>query len=95
MTFPLDQILPLLEHEVSGYQVPVVDLIATQTHDPFKILVATILSARTKDEVTATASRRLFARAETVDELSRLSVEELEKLIYPVGFFRNKAKFLS
>jgi exodeoxyribonuclease-3 len=95
MTFPLDQILPLLEHEVSGYQVPVVDLIATQTHDPFKILVATILSARTKDEVTATASRRLFARAETVEELSRISVEELEKLIYPVGFFRNKAKFLS
>ncbi|WP_319586611.1 exodeoxyribonuclease III [uncultured Desulfobulbus sp.] len=95
MTFPLDEILPLLEHEVSGYQVPVVDLIATQTHDPFKILVATILSARTKDEVTATASRRLFARAETVDELSRLSFEELEKLIYPVGFFRNKAKFLT
>jgi exodeoxyribonuclease III len=95
MTFPLDEILPLLEHAVSGYQVPVVDLIAAQTRDPFKILVATMLSARTRDEVTASASRRLFARAGTVEQLARLSVEELEKLIYPVGFFRNKAKFLS
>ena len=94
MSFPLEEILPLLKREISGYQVPVVDLIAAQTRDPFKILVATILSARTKDEVTATASRQLFVRAGTVDELALLSVEELEKLIYPVGFFRNKAKFL-
>jgi len=95
MPFPLETILPLLEREVSSYQVPVVDLIAAQTRDPFKILVATLLSARTKDEVTATASRRLFARAGTPYELERLTVEELETLIYPVGFFRNKAKFLS
>ena len=95
MTFPLDQILPLLEREVSGYQVPIVDLIAAQTRDPFKVLVATILSARTKDEVTAAASRRLFAQAGTVDELALLTVDELERLIHPVGFFRNKAKFLS
>lgn len=95
MTFPLDEIISILEHEVSGYQVPVVDLIAAQTNDPFKILVATILSARTRDEVTAAASRRLFARGGTADELARLTVPELEKIIYPVGFFRNKAKFLS
>jgi len=95
MTFPLADVLSLLEREVSGYQVPVVDLIAAQTRDPFKILVATMLSARTKDEVTATASRRLFARAGTVDALAGLTIAELEKLIYPVGFFRNKAKFLA
>jgi exodeoxyribonuclease III len=95
MAFSLDEIIPLLEHEVSGYQVPVVDLIAAQTQDPFKILVATILSARTKDEVTAAATRRLFAQAGTIEELSRLSIGELEKLIYPVGFYRNKARFLS
>lgn len=78
-----------------GLQVPVVDLIAAQTKDPFKVLVATILSARTKDEVTAAASRRLFSRASTAQELAQLSVTELEKLIYPVGFFRNKAQYLS
>jgi exodeoxyribonuclease-3 len=95
MTFPIDVVIPILEREVSGYQVPVVDLIATQTHDPFKVLVATILSARTKDEVTAAASRRLFARAGNVGELSQLTVSDLEKIIYPVGFFRNKAKYLN
>ena len=94
MTFPIDKVLSLLEEEVRDYRVPVVDLIAAQTRDPFKVLVATILSARTKDEVTAAASRRLFARASTSVELARLSVEELEKLIYPVGFFRNKARYL-
>ncbi|MCL2789705.1 MAG: exodeoxyribonuclease III [Desulfobulbus sp.] len=94
MTFPLQDVLALLKKEVQEYQVPVVDLIAAQTSDPFKILVATLLSARTKDEVTAAASRRLFARAGTVEELARLTVEELEQLIYPVGFYRNKARFL-
>lgn len=94
MTFPLDEIIATLDREVSGYQVPVVDLIATQTRDPFKVLVATILSARTKDEVTAAACRRLFARVGNVVELSQLTVPDLEKIIYPVGFFRNKARFL-
>jgi exodeoxyribonuclease-3 len=74
--------------------VPVVDLIATQTQDPFKVLVATILSARTKDEVTAAACRRLFQQVRTVDDLAQLSQQELEKIIYPVGFFRNKAGYL-
>jgi len=95
MSFPIDTVIALLEEEVADYQVPVVDLIAAQTQDPFKVLVATILSARTKDEVTAAASRRLFKRAATVDELAELTVSELEKIVYPVGFFRNKAKYLA
>ena len=95
MAFDIEQVVVRLEQEVADYQVPVVDLIATQTKDSFKVLVATILSARTKDEVTAAASRRLFARAETVEELDGLSVSELEKIIYPVGFFRNKAGYLA
>lgn len=95
MSFPIDSIITLLEREMRGLQVPVVDLIAAQTKDPFKVLVATILSARTKDEVTAAAARRLFSRAATPQELAGLTVTELEKLIYPVGFFRNKALHLS
>ncbi|MDD2465305.1 MAG: exodeoxyribonuclease III [Desulfobulbus sp.] len=94
MGFPIDEIVLRLEQEVSTYQVPVVDLIATQTKDPFKVLVATILSARTKDEVTAAAARKLFAKAETATKLASLSVAELEQLIYPVGFFHNKARYL-
>ncbi|ADW18775.1 exodeoxyribonuclease III Xth [Desulfobulbus propionicus DSM 2032] len=94
MIFPIDTVIPILEREVSSYDVPVVDLIATQTNDPFKVLVATILSARTKDEVTAAAARRLFARASTAAELATLTVADVEQLIYPVGFFRTKAKHL-
>ncbi len=95
MSFPIERAAAVLQEEVAGYQVPVVDLIAAQTKDPFKVLVATILSARTKDEVTAAASRRLFKRAGTVEDLELLTVAELEKIIYPVGFFRNKAKYLA
>ncbi len=95
MNFALEKVIELLEKEVSAYQVPVVDLIAVQSQDPFKILVATILSARTKDEVTAAACEKLFQQVDKPSDLAGLSVAELEKLIYPVGFFRNKAGYLA
>ncbi len=95
MNFPIEQVVARLEYEVVDYDVPVVDLIASQTGDPFKVLVATILSARTRDEVTAAASRRLFRRAGSLKELAELSADELEKIIRPVGFFRNKAGYLA
>ncbi len=91
----IERFIEILEKEVKDYQVPVVDLIAVQTKDPFKVLVATILSARTKDEVTAEASGRLFARAATVQELAELDEKTLQKLIYPVGFYKNKARYLA
>jgi len=90
----LESFLLALEQEVASYHTPVVDLIAVQTRDPFKVLVATILSARTKDETTAKASARLFKDAPDVHSLARLSQEKIRKLIKPVGFFNNKAKFL-
>lgn len=80
---------------VKDKDVPVVDLIAIQTRDPFKVLVATILSARTKDETTAAAADRLFKKASSPEQLSQLTTKELEKLIHPVGFFRNKASYLN
>lgn len=94
MDFPIDKAVELLEEEVKSYQVPVVDLVAEQTRDPFKVLVATILSARTKDEVTTAACRRLFKKIDTPDDLDAIPVAQLEKIIYPVGFYRNKAKHL-
>ena len=75
-------------------RAPIMDLVAAQTRDPFRILVGTILSARTQDACTAGACERLFARAGTPAELGELSVGELEKLIYPVGFYRTKARML-
>lgn len=94
MPINLESFLLALEQEVASYHTPVVDLIAVQTRDPFKVLVATILSARTKDETTSKASRRLFNEAPDVHALAGLSEEKIRELIYPVGFFKNKAKYL-
>ncbi|MFA7383799.1 MAG: endonuclease III [Desulfurivibrionaceae bacterium] len=95
MEFPLPKVLQILSKEVAGYAVPIVDLIAVQTKDPYKILVATILSARTRDETTAGAAARLFAEAPDLASLARLSEERLSELIFPVGFYQNKAAFLA
>lgn len=95
MSFPIDEAVARLRKEATSWQAPIVDLIAAQTEDPFKVLTATILSARTKDEVTAAAARRLFARAENAEDLAKLSIAELERLIYPVGFFHSKARYLA
>ncbi len=77
-----------------GSRLPVVTLIAETEHDPFKVLVSTILSARTKDDATAAATRRLFEAASTPEEIGALPAAELERLIFPVGFYRTKAKNL-
>lgn len=62
--------------------------------DPYKTLVSTLLSARTKDEVTLEASKRLFAKAKNLKQLGQLEIKAIAKLIYPVGFYKTKAKHL-
>jgi exodeoxyribonuclease-3 len=94
MSIDINYFITTLAQEVEKYQVPVVDLIAVQTRDPFKVLVATILSARTKDETTAKASARLFKKVSDLDSLASLDEATIAKLIYPVGFYKNKAKYL-
>ncbi len=74
--------------------VPIIDLMASGGSTPWEILVSTMLSARTKDETTAKASRTLFKVANTALKTAKLSEEELQKLIYPVGFYKTKAKNL-
>jgi endonuclease III len=76
---------------LAGTAPPVVTLIAEAERDPFKVLISTILSARTKDETTAAAAARLFAVAPDAPRLALLPVSRIERLIYPVGFFRAKA----
>ena len=94
MTINPESFILAMEKEVANYHTPVVDLIALQTRDPFKVLVATILSARTKDETTAGASRRLFNVAPDIYSLAVLSEDKIRELIHPVGFFNNKAGYL-
>ncbi len=83
-----------LAREYARHAAPIIELIKAQTDDPFRILVGTILSARTKDETTAAACRRLFAVATTPADLRRVPLAQLETLIHPVGFFRTKARHL-
>lgn len=61
-------------------------------HDPYKVLVACVLSLRTKDEVTMPASERLFAHADTPAKMVTMPVETVAELIYPVGFYKTKAQ---
>ncbi len=84
--------LRILRREVSQWQEPVVDVVAKESSDPFRILIACVLSLRTKDQTTAEASRRLFSLASDPSNMLRLSRRRIERAIYPVGFYRTKAK---
>jgi endonuclease III len=80
---------------ITGMELPAIEKISeAQAEDAFQVLIATLLSARTQDATTHAASTRLFRRARKPRSMARLSVEEIERLIYPVSFFRNKARFV-
>ncbi len=91
---PYVRILTLIEGYLKSKEVPYVTKISYRHRDPFKILVSCILSLRTKDRVTEEASNSLFKVVRKPQDLLRYSQKQLEKLIYPVGFYRNKAKIL-
>jgi endonuclease-3 len=91
----VDRVLTTLAKKIDGLELPAVEKISEgRRDDPFQILIATLLSARTQDATTLAASTRLFARARTPHAMMRLSERQIEKLIYPVGFYRNKAAFV-
>jgi endonuclease III len=90
----IHRIVATLREAVSDLEVPIVTEISRQRRDPFHVLVSTILSLRTKDQVTREASMRLLGRADNPQEILRLSEEEIEKLIFPVGFYKTKARTL-
>ncbi len=91
----LDEVHAILRTEFERHPAPIIDFMAVQERDPFKILVATILSARTRDETTTTVVRdQLFPRIRGFADLRAASLETLERLIYPVGFYRQKARQL-
>ncbi|MCE5264590.1 MAG: endonuclease III [Deltaproteobacteria bacterium] len=88
----MPEIIRLLELELAKRELPIVTELAERHRDPFEILITTLLSLRTKDEVTATASERLFSLASTPEGMLRLSEKKIQKAIYPVGFYRIKAE---
>jgi endonuclease-3 len=94
-TMTAEKVLRILRRAIGKWKVPAVGIVAEHAADrPFETLVSTILSLRTKDAVTEQASRRLLARAATPDAIAALPVAEIEKLIYPAGFYHTKARNL-
>lgn len=89
--FDIDSAFKILKSEYKKFPVPSVTVISDDYKDPFHVLVSCIISLRTKDEVTYPASMRLFTKAPTAEKISRLKVTTIEKLIYPAGFYKNKA----
>src|SRR6266850_5164654 len=89
----VEKVMRSLAQAITGLELPAVEKISEeQAEEPFQILIATILSARTQDATTHAASTRLFRRARTPRTMATLPVKEIEKLIYPVSFYRNKAR---
>jgi endonuclease-3 len=83
---------PALKRQVMSLHVPWLDEMSSSDNDPFRVLISCLLSLRTKDKVTGEASERLFELARTPKALSKLSTKKIERTIYPVGFYRVKAK---
>jgi endonuclease-3 len=82
-----------LAKAIDGLELPAVEKISeSQQEDPFHVLIATLLSARTQDSTTLAASTRLFEVARTPRAMSLLTVKRIERLIYPVSFYRHKAR---
>ena len=80
---------------ITGLELPAVEKISeSREEDPFQVTIATLLSARTQDATTSAASERLFRKAATPQTMARLSVKQIEKLIYPVSFYRYKARYI-
>lgn len=88
----IGKVIKILGKEVKKWDVPVINFMAVSTGDPFKVLISTVLSLRTKDDTTADASKRLFSKASTPVEIIKLGEKKVAKLIYPVGFYNVKAK---
>lgn len=90
----ISEIIKILKSEYKKFREPIVTQIRNKSRDPFLILTSCILSLRTKDEVTEKASERLFRFVDTPEKMISIPEEKIAKAIYPVGFYKTKAKRL-
>jgi endonuclease-3 len=91
----VERVMRALSQAITGLELPAVEKISNeQAEDPFQILIATVLSARTQDATTHAASTRLFKVARTPKDLTSMPVKDIERLIYPVSFYRHKARYV-
>ncbi len=90
--FPISEVIDILELESKYWEAPVEELVRIQKNNPFLVLITTIVSLRTKDEVTIEICKKLYPKLSSPKDILNLTVEDVEKLIYPTGFYKNKAK---
>lgn len=90
--FPIDKVMGLLKKAYKTLPEPIVTAQTRIIRNPFKVLVSTMISLRTKDEVTAHASERLYKLGDTPKKMLKLSEEQIAEAIYPAGFYKTKAK---
>ncbi|MBI3247989.1 MAG: endonuclease III [Deltaproteobacteria bacterium] len=88
----IDVVFDILRHAAPEWSAPVVTQMASLSRDPYLVLIACLLSLRTKDETTGPAARRLFALADTPEAMLTLTSAQIEKAIYPVGFYKTKTQ---
>ena len=87
-----ERVIKAMATQVGKKSLPSVSQIAREKRDPYKVLVSTLISLRTKDEVTMEASKRLFKLASTPAKMAGLPLRAIEKAIYPAGFYKTKAR---
>ncbi len=90
----IHKIIKTLRKEVPCFEVPIVTEVSQRRRDPFEVLITTILSLRTKDEVTRVAARRLLEKVRTPKDIIAMKEQDLARLIFPVGFYKTKAQNL-
>src|SRR5215216_989512 len=90
--FDIHAAMAILSETMPRFEQPLIEAMGAANQTPFHILIATILSLRTKDTLTAVVAPRLFAAADTPEAMLALDEEQIAKLIYPVGFYRTKAR---
>jgi endonuclease-3 len=89
----VENVMRALTRAIDGLELPAVEKISkSQEDDPFQVLIGTLLSARTQDATTLAASTRLFEAASTPRTMATLPIRQIERLIYPVSFYRHKAR---
>jgi len=92
MNKDIEFIINYLKEVWKDYESPLKSNIHLKGNDPFQILISTILSTRTKDEITYPTAKKLFEIYKNPEDFIKISTEELERLIYPIGFYKTKAK---
>src|SRR5262245_52514505 len=88
----INTVVQVLRKTAPSWAAPVVTQMASLSRDPYLVLIACLLSLRTKDETTGPAVRRLFALADTPQKMLTLTPAQIEHAIYPVGFYKTKAQ---